>query len=123
MMTPAGRLIGVSAILASTLFEAIGQFAFKRAASVPQAGPLNPIAAIIRNWRWILFGYGGFIADGVLWSVALYFLDISVAHPIGSLVFVVVALLSRFVLHEYLPPRRWAGIGLILLGSVLVALT
>ena len=121
-MTPEGRALGVGAILASTLFEAVGQLAFKRAADGHHSTATGPFAAIVRNWRWILFGYGGFIADGVLWSVALYYLDISVAHPIGSVVFVVVALVSRVLLHEKLPPRRWAGIGLILVGSVLVAL-
>ena len=43
------------------------------------------------------------------------------AHPIGGLTFVVVAVASRFVLGEKISPRRWAGIGLILAGSALVA--
>lgn len=122
-MTPTGRLIGITAILASTVFEAIGQLAFKRAADSPTRGQAGAVAAVVANWRWVLFGYGGFIADGLLWSVALYFLDVSVAHPLGSLVFVVVALLSRVVLHEKLSGRRWAGIVLILLGSAVVALS
>jgi drug/metabolite transporter (DMT)-like permease len=127
-MTSAGRGIGVGVILISTCFEALGQLSFKRAADGPagtaSALPAaNGIAAAFVNWRWVLLGYAGFIADGLLWSAALYFLDVSVAHPIGSVVFVVVAVASRLFLRERITPRRWAGIGLILVGSAVVALS
>jgi len=131
MMTPLARTLGVSVILASTCFEAIGQLSFKRAADGPPSHsaahhPLpktqNGIAAALTNWRWVLLGYLGFIADGLLWSAALYYLDISVAHPIGSLVFVVVAIASKIFLHEHITPKRWLGISLILIGSAIVAL-
>ncbi len=119
-MTASHRIIGIGLILCSTVFEATGQFAFKRAADARPAGA-GPIAATLANYRWVLFGWLGFIVEGLFWSAALYFLDISVAHPIGSIVFVVVALLSRMFLHERVSPRRWLGIILILAGTVLVA--
>jgi drug/metabolite transporter (DMT)-like permease len=120
-MTPTGRIFGILAILVSTCFEAIGQFAFKRAADNRPAGSIGPFAAIFGNLHWVLFGWLSFILEGLMWSTALYFLDLTVAHPIGSLVFVVVAVLSRIFLHEKVSPRRWMGIGLILTGTVLVA--
>lgn len=124
-MTPLNRAIGTSVIVASTCFEALGQLAFKRAADGPPTSTVIPrggIALALSNWRWLLLGYAGFIADGLLWSAALYFLDVSVAHPMGSLVFVVVAIASRLVLHERISPRRWLGIVLILVGSAVVAM-
>ena len=120
-MTSSGRIIGVGVILASTIFEAIGQLAFKKAADNRPTASSGPIAAVMANSRWVLLGFLSFIIEGLLWSAALYYLDVSVAHPIGSLVFVVVAIVSRIVLRERITPIRCAGIALILCGSVLVA--
>jgi drug/metabolite transporter (DMT)-like permease len=119
------RFIGILILFASVISEALGQFAFKRGANrgpVTAAGPeMGPLAAIWKNFRWILLGLGGFIVDGLLWSATLFYLDITVAHPLGSVVFVVVALFSRFFLGEHLSRRRWAGIACILGGAAIVA--
>ena len=123
MTNTLGHSIGVGVIVLSTCFEAIGQFAFKYAADHRPTIASGPIASVWANARWIFLGFLGFIVDGLLWSVALYYLDISVAHPIGSLVFVVVAVLSKLFLHERVSARRWAGIGLILAGTACVAAT
>ena len=114
------RVLGVAVIVVSTLAESVGQLSFKRATDRRPPG-LGPIATAFAHWPWLMLGFAGFAVDGLLWSAALRLLPITVAHPIGSLVFVVTALLSRVVLRERLPPRRWAGISLILGGSVLVA--
>lgn len=124
-MTPpspdSARLIGIGLILCGTLFEAAGQLAFKRAADTRPTGA-GPLTAALVNYRWVLLGWCSFIIQGIFWSAALYFLDISVAHPIGAIAFVVVALLSKFFLREQVTPRRWLGISLILAGTMLVAL-
>ena len=120
-MTGAGaRALGVAVILASTLAESVGQLSFKRSTDRRAAGA-GAIATAFTHWPWLALGFVGFAVDGVLWSAALKLLDITVAHPIGSLVFVVTAVLSRVLLRERIPPRRWLGIGLILGGSALVA--
>ena len=115
-----GRTLGVAVIVVSTLAESAGQLSFKRATDRPAAGA-GAIRTAFAHWPWLMLGFVGFAADGLLWSAALRLLDVTVAHPIGSLVFVVTALLSRLILRERIPPRRWAGIGLILGGSALVA--
>jgi drug/metabolite transporter (DMT)-like permease len=124
-MTPSDRLVGVVILFASVISEALGQFAFKRGASrgpVTADGPaMGPFAAIWKNFRWILLGFAGFIVDGLLWSATLFYLDITVAHPLGSIVFVVVALFSKFALREHISPRRWIGITCILAGAAIVA--
>ena len=124
-MSSSDRFIGIAILFASVISEALGQFAFKRGANrgpVTATGPaMGPLAAIWQNFRWILLGLGGFIIDGLLWSATLFYLDVTVAHPLGSVVFVVVALFSRFFLREHISPRRWAGIGCILIGAAIVA--
>ena len=119
------RLLGICFILASTLGEALGQFAFKRAANhrplLAGGAVYGPFTAIWVNFRWIVLGFVGFIADGILWSAALHLLDLTVAHPIGSIVFVVVAIISKIFLREQLPPRRVVGIGFVLAGAAVVA--
>jgi drug/metabolite transporter (DMT)-like permease len=116
------RLVGLLVVLASTCSEAVGQFGFKKASERrhPAAGA---IAAVLGNWRWLAVGFGGFIVDGILWSVALKMLPLTIAHPAGSLVFVSVAVFSRLFLHEKVSARRWAGIACILVGVVLVVST
>ena len=123
-MIASGRWVGVGVILVSTLAESVGQLSFKRSTEDGGSDPprRGPIGRAFAHWPWLLLGFAGFAADGLLWSVALRLLDITVAHPLGSLVFVVTALMSRLVLRERIPPRRWAGIALILGGSALVAL-
>ena len=118
-----GRTLGVAVIVLSTVAESVGQLAFKRATdAVPGALPHGAVVRALVNWRWLAMGIVGFTVDAGLWSLALKLLDVTVAHPIGSLVFVVTALFSRALLGERIPPRRWAGIGLILAGSGLVAI-
>jgi drug/metabolite transporter (DMT)-like permease len=127
-MTGADRIIGVVFVLVSSASEAVGQLAFKRAASQRPAGqvnmsivaPLGPFTSALHNLRWVLLGWISFVIDGLLWSAALYYMDVSVAHPIGSIVFVVVAIFSKLFLHEHVSPRRWIGICFILAGAAIV---
>jgi len=63
------------------------------------------------------------VAGTVVWLGVLYRMDVSRAFPVLSLSFVVVVLLSRFWLHEHVPPARWAGVILIVIGVSLVAST
>ena len=121
----ADRTLGVAVILASTLAESVGQLSFKRSTdhrAADETAGSGAIATAFAHWPWLMLGFAGFAVDGLLWSAALKLLPITVAHPIGSLVFVVTALLSRVVLRERIPPRRWLGVSLILAGSVFVAL-
>lgn len=114
-------LIGWVSIVSSSLIEAVGHLAFKRAVDdASSAGPLAGFQAILRSPRWIGFGALCFVAEGLLFSVSLRLLDVSIAFPAGALTFVGVALFSRLWLHEVVGLRRWLGILLILTGIVLV---
>jgi undecaprenyl phosphate-alpha-L-ara4N flippase subunit ArnE len=63
------------------------------------------------------------VAGTAAWLAVLYRMDVSRAFPFLSLNFVAVVLLSRFYLREHVPPARWAGVVLIVIGVSMVAAT
>lgn len=69
----------------------------------------------------VLGGLLSYILSTVTWLGVLSRIDLSVAYPLASLNFVFVTALSAMVLRENVPPLRWAGTGLILVGILVVA--
>jgi multidrug transporter EmrE-like cation transporter len=70
--------------------------------------------------------WGGLVLFGlsaVVWLFALSRVSLSFAYPFAALGYVVIVLFSLLVLHEDVPPLRWAGVGMIVIGIVLVAQT
>ena len=101
--------IGVLLVVISTMVEGFGQVFLKKSAIDPQ-----------RRRAWILVGVAILIVEVVLYSAALRFLAVSTAFPLTSLSFVMVTVLSRFMLGEVIAPRRWIGVALILLGTTFI---
>ncbi len=46
--------------------------------------------------------------------------DVSFVWPLTSLGFVLTTLAARFILKEEVPPSRWCGVLLIMLGACLI---
>lgn len=57
----------------------------------------------------------------LLWFVILSRIDLSIALPVGSTIYIFVPLLAVFFLHEQVGPLRWAGIFLIIAGIYCVS--
>jgi len=68
-------------------------------------------------WAWGL----SFVVATALWILALSKLDISYAFPLLSTSFILVAILSRLLLGEYISRTRWIAIFVICLGVILIA--
>ena len=100
---------GVLLVVVSTMVEGFGQIFLKKSA-----------LDVTRRRRWILLGVAVLIVEVVLYSGALRFLAVSTAFPITSLSFVVVTLLSKWLLGEDVMLLRWLGVALILIGSSLI---
>lgn len=65
----------------------------------------------------------GILLSGVgliFWLVVLSRFNLSHIQPFGAVMFIVIALLSMFVLHEVITPIRWAGIVVIVIGAYLI---
>ena len=71
------------------------------------------------------------VALGVALQAAFFFMymgllareDVSKILPLTTLSYLVVGLLAQFMLAEPVTPLRWAGIGIIVLGVLLVGRT
>lgn len=100
---------GVLLVVVSTMVEGFGQTFLKKSA-----------IDLKRRQRWILMGVAVLTVEVVLYSGGLRFLAVSTAFPITSLSFVMVTLLSRWLLEEHVTPLRWVGVALILIGTSLI---
>ncbi len=65
-----------------------------------------------------IFGISAFV-----WLLVLSRASLSFAYPFASITYLLIVLADRFVLHETIPPLRWAGVFCIMVGIVLVAQT
>lgn len=106
-MTPTA--IGLALVVLSTMVEGFGQVFLKKSS-----------LDVMRRHYWILAGICVLSVEVVLYSGALRFLAVSTAFPLTSISFVMVTILSRWLLGEAVTPRRWVGVGLILVGTALI---
>src|SRR4029078_3356750 len=74
----------------------------------------HAIAAIFTPW--VAVGILLLIAFFASYLTALSFAALPYVLPATSVVYILMALLARFFLHEQISPYRWAGIALIALG-------
>lgn len=127
--TAGGRLSGVASlalIFVSLVFAVSGQLTLK--AAMNRVGPIgktqvsaagSTIGRALREPRlWV--GLTLFGISAVFWLIVLSNVALTVAYPFVGLSYVVLVLFGRIVLHEDVPPLRWAGVAVIALGVALV---
>jgi drug/metabolite transporter (DMT)-like permease len=80
--------------------------------------PLSHLSLLIAAIRtpWVLAGIVLLLGFFASYLTALSWADLTYVLPATSLGYGVVALLSKFWLHEQISPARWAGILLIVTG-------
>jgi drug/metabolite transporter (DMT)-like permease len=121
------RVLIVTAI--ATLAGAAGQILMRRGMQI--VGPLEsyaPLDLLSYFWRALCQPYiiGGTLASGVLYFsllAALSWTGVSVVFPLTALEYGFAAVLSIFILKESVPPIRWAGIALVIIGVILIGLS
>jgi undecaprenyl phosphate-alpha-L-ara4N flippase subunit ArnE len=103
------------------LFLSGGQVCFKFA--VQKIGKFTLswtyIADILTNW-WLLASGVNLIAATILWGYILKHFKFSVAYPITAIAYIFGILAAVFIFHETVPPTRWLGVGLIIVGVILI---
>lgn len=114
-------LVTLLLLLGSVACDVTGQVCFKLGVGHEAAGAQAPsLVHKVLHSPWVALGIAVYALEFVLWFAALSRTQLSVAFPFTALGYVGVVLASRFILNERISLRRWAGIGTIVVGVVLV---
>ncbi len=92
------------------------------------SGPLGAGWLVATAWHvltnpWMVVGVALLFVFLGAYLAALSWADLSFVLPATAPAYVVTAVLSKLFLHEEISPARWAGTGLIVAGTWLVART
>lgn len=111
-------LIAYIALFASCLFVIAGQLLLKWTMSNADRG--------FFDWVFLLrlaLALGTYVLGTVNWIIALRSVKLSLAYPLTSLNYVGILLGSYYFFNEQITPVRIAGVFLIFIGVVFVALS
>jgi drug/metabolite transporter (DMT)-like permease len=75
------------------------------------------------NHDFLLFwtGMAIYLSNFFLWMNILSKIDLSVALPLASSSYILIPIAAILFLHEFVPPLRWLGLILIVLGIIFVS--
>lgn len=71
----------------------------------------------------ILVGLLCYVFSALGWLAVLSRLDLSYAYPMLAIMYVLIPLASRIFLGEAIPPLRWLGIIVVVVGVLIVSRT
>ncbi|CAB3395462.1 EamA family transporter [Kyrpidia spormannii] len=97
-----------------------GQVCFKVGLGQVGGLHLNNVAETFFS-PWILLGLLLYVAATVAWFAVLSRLSLSIAYPLQSLSYVLGVVAAAWIFHEAVPPVRWLGVLVILVGVALIA--
>lgn len=107
-------LISVILALISTIFGALGGFIFTKASK-----NVNSLKTLILN-KNVYLGFFMFFLSVSFYIAGLHRGELSVLYPITSFTFIWSTFLGRSFLGEKVTIKKWLGVLLIVLGSILV---
>lgn len=106
-------------VVASQIFVAGGQVLLKRGLNLTHVPPIDKRAVAER----LAGGVALLTLWFLVWMGLLRTMDLSQLYPFEGLSPVLLVLAARFLLHETLTWKVWAGVALIAAGTVLVGLS
>ena len=113
----------------SDILETFTQFCFKKGALSQSgidikmfSGIFNFLLGVFSSW-FLWLGLLSVVLTFVIWSIVLSKIDLSVAVPIASFSYILIALVSIIFLQEKISLLRWSGILFILIGVIFVSLS
>jgi drug/metabolite transporter (DMT)-like permease len=113
------RRVVLGGVVFSALLNATGQIFFKAARAAHSGASLFSLFTHIETWAGLVV-YG---LSSVCWLWVLSRAPLSFAYPILSLTFPIVVGASAILFSELIPPLRWVGVGMIMVGVSLLART
>ena len=112
-------------ILLSVASGVMGQTCLKigltQAGGNASSDTLFSLIGLILRSPLVLAGLFLYALGAIAWIAVLRRMDLSYAYPFLALNFVLIALVSQAFLGEEIPWIRWAGIGAICAGILLIA--
>ncbi|MBI4330054.1 MAG: EamA family transporter [Chloroflexi bacterium] len=122
-------MFALALVLICVFLGAFGQIFMK--IGMEKIGPIGSISRLLqRDFLFHIFttpqvmlGLALYVVSAFLWLAALSSLNVSFAYPLLSLAYVVVAIVSFFMLKEPLTALRWVGIIMTVIGSFLITRT
>jgi drug/metabolite transporter (DMT)-like permease len=110
-------------VLSGILLSACGSIMLKVGASrVPHdAGVLEAVSSAVLS-PWIAGGVVSYVIPVGVWIYLLKDLPISLLQPLFALVYVLTPLLAWTLLGESVPPLRWIGISVVIVGVILISI-
>jgi len=116
-------------LILSDALETFHQFCFKKSALLESDPNIKGVYDILIFFKvvfsspffWI--GLLSLILMFIIWSTILTKIDLSIAVPVASFSYILVALVSIIFLYEKVTLLRWFGIFLILVGVIFVSVS
>jgi drug/metabolite transporter (DMT)-like permease len=112
-------LVLLAVMLTASVGDTLLSHGMKQVGPV-SVGHLGLLLVAMRN-PWVVSGIVCLLGFFASYLTALSWADLTFVLPSTAFGYVVVALLSRYWLHEAVSPYRWAGIVLIVCGVGFVA--
>ncbi len=69
----------------------------------------------------IITGLFLYVVSAAIWLIVLSVADLSFAYPFLGFTYVMVLVLSKFILKEDVNPIRWIGTGIITIGVIVLS--
>jgi drug/metabolite transporter (DMT)-like permease len=116
-------------LILSDILETFHQFCFKKSTLFEEIPYLTGLYDLLLFFKLVFsspffwMGMLSLIFMFIVWSTILSKIDLSVAVPIASFSYILVALVSILFLHETITLLRWIGIFLILTGVIFVSVS
>jgi drug/metabolite transporter (DMT)-like permease len=109
--------VGLASVAQLTLKAGMNQVTDEGGVVTLSAASLKLIVTNATVWGGLLL----FGLSALAWLFVLSRTSLSFAYPFAALSYLVIVLVDLFWFKEEIPALRWAGVGFIMLGIVLVA--
>lgn len=89
--------------------------------SINSIGSLGQLFINIFKSPIVMIGLFCYVISAAIWLVVLSAVDLSFAYPFIGLTYVLILVVSKFILKEDVNPIRWIGAGIITIGVIVVS--
>jgi drug/metabolite transporter (DMT)-like permease len=89
--------------------------------SINSASALGNFFISVIKSPLVVTGLFCYVISAAIWLVVLSAVDLSFAYPFIGLTYVLILIVSKFVLKEDVNPIRWAGAAIITIGVVVIS--